>query len=125
MSSLKALQDLIHEKYDIALSDLDPQASMRDKGLDSLALAEFIFAVEDHFGIVVPDDDPSIDTLGGLAAVVDKALADKALKAGASSAAASTAAATATDPGPAADPATPKPATAASNTATESNSSSV
>jgi acyl carrier protein len=81
MSSLKALQELIHEKYDIALADLDPQASMRDKGLDSLALAEFIFAVEDHFGIVVPDDDPSIDTLGGLAAVVDQALADKALKA--------------------------------------------
>jgi acyl carrier protein len=130
MSSLKALQDLIHEKYDIALSDLDPQASMRDKGLDSLALAEFIFAVEDHFGIVVPDDDPSIDTLGGLAAVVDKALADKALKAGAASAAASTAASASTDstataPAAAADPATAQPATAASNTATESNSSSV
>ena len=83
MSSLKALQDLIHEKYDIPTSDLDPHASMRDKGLDSLALAEFIFAVEDRFDIVVPDDDPTIDTLGGLAAVVDRMLAEKAAKAAA------------------------------------------
>ena len=81
MSSLKALQDLIHEKYDIPMSELDPEASMRDKGLDSLALAEFIFAVEDHFHVVVPDDDPSIMSLGGLAAVVDRLLVEKAEKA--------------------------------------------
>lgn len=80
MSSLKALQDLIHEKYDIPMSELDPEASMRDKGLDSLALAEFIFAVEDHFHVVVPDDDPSIMSLGGLATVVDRLLAEKAAK---------------------------------------------
>ena len=82
MSSLKALQDLIHEKYDIPMSELDPEASMRDKGLDSLALAEFIFAVEDHFHVVVPDDDPSIMSLGGLAVVVDRLLIEKAEKAG-------------------------------------------
>lgn len=81
MSSLKALQDLIHEKYDIPMSELDPDASMRDKGLDSLALAEFIFAVEDHFHVVVPDDDPSIMSLGGLATVVDRLLVEKADKA--------------------------------------------
>jgi acyl carrier protein len=81
MSSLKALQDLIHEKYDIPMSELDPEASMRDKGLDSLALAEFIFAVEDHFHVVVPDDDPSIMSLGGLAVVVDRLLIEKADKA--------------------------------------------
>lgn len=80
MSSLKALQDLIHEKYDIPMSELDPEASMRDKGLDSLALAEFIFAVEDHFHVVVPDDDPSIMSLGGLATVVDRLLVEKAQK---------------------------------------------
>ncbi|REV41458.1 acyl carrier protein, partial [Mycobacterium tuberculosis] len=51
MSSLKELQDLIHEKYGIEPSKLDPHASMRETGgLDSLALAEFLFAIEDHFG---------------------------------------------------------------------------
>ena len=75
MSSLKELQDLIHEKYGIDASALDPHASMREKGFDSLALVEFVFAIEDRFSITMPDDDPNIDTLAALAAVVDKARA--------------------------------------------------
>jgi acyl carrier protein len=77
MSSLKELQDLIQEKYGIPSSELDPHASMREKGLDSLALAEFIFEIEDKFGIEVPDDNPNIDTLAELAALVDKMRAAK------------------------------------------------
>ena len=71
-STLKELQDLIHEKYGIEVSALDPNASMREKGFDSLTLAEFVFAIEDRFGITMPDDNPGIDTLAELAAVVDK-----------------------------------------------------
>jgi len=71
-SSLKELQDLIDEKYGIEASALDPNASMREKGFDSLALAEFVFAIEDRFGIRMPDDDPDVDTLAELAAAVDK-----------------------------------------------------
>lgn len=77
MSSLKELQQLIHEKYGIEESALDPHASMRDKGIDSLALIEFLFAVEEHFHIDMPDMDAKIDTLAELAVVVDKALAAK------------------------------------------------
>ena len=40
MSSLKQLQDLIQEKYKIDPATLDPDASMLDQGVDSLALAE-------------------------------------------------------------------------------------
>jgi acyl carrier protein len=78
MSSLKELQDLIHEKYGIAPSDLDPNASIREKGLDSLALVEFLFAVEDHFHISMPDADSNVDTLADLAVVVDRVRAAKA-----------------------------------------------
>ncbi|VWX58982.1 Acyl carrier protein [Burkholderiales bacterium 8X] len=72
MSSLKELQDLIQEKYGIEAAALDPHASMRDKGFDSLALVEFVFAIEDHFSISLPDTDVNVDTLAELAAVVDK-----------------------------------------------------
>jgi acyl carrier protein len=72
MSSLKELQDLIQEKYGIAPTELDPNTSMREKGLDSLALVEFLFAVEDHFHINLPDVDSNVDTLAELAAVVDR-----------------------------------------------------
>lgn len=72
MSSLKELQDLIQEKYGLDAAALDPHASMRDSGIDSLALVEFLFEVEDKYGISVPEQDASIDTLVGLAAVVDR-----------------------------------------------------
>ena len=78
MSSLKELQDLIHEKFGIERAALEPDASMRAKGLDSLALVEFLFAIEDHFGISMSDEDSNIDTLNELAALVDKARASKA-----------------------------------------------
>ena len=51
---------------------------MRDHGLDSLALAEFLFEVEDRFHVDLPDEQPQVDTLAGLAALVDRVLADKA-----------------------------------------------
>ena len=77
MSSLKELQDLVHDKFGIEAQALDPDASMREKGLDSLALVEFIFAIEDRFGISMSDEDSTIDTLAQLSAVVDKLIAAK------------------------------------------------
>ncbi len=75
MNSLKELQDLIHQKYGIAPEDIDPHASMRDKGFDSLALAEFLFEIEDRLGISLPDPDPAMDTLAQLCDLVDQARA--------------------------------------------------
>lgn len=72
MSSLKELQQLIQDKYGIEPSALDPNASMREHGIDSLALVEFLFAVEDHYGFSVPDEHANIDTLAQLAEVIDK-----------------------------------------------------
>ena len=77
MSSLKELQDLVHEKFDIDAATLDPNASMREKGFDSLALVEFLFAIEDRFGISMSDEDSNIDTLAQLSEVVDKLVAAK------------------------------------------------
>jgi acyl carrier protein len=71
MSSLKELQDLIQEKYGIDPATLDPNASMRGAGIDSLALVEFLFEVEDRFALSLPDEYSNIDTLADLARVVD------------------------------------------------------
>jgi len=77
MSSLPALQELIHTKFGIDPGTLGPHASMRERGVDSLALVEFVFAVEDQFGISIPDENASLDTLAELAAVVDQLVAAK------------------------------------------------
>ena len=72
MSTLTELQQLLHDKYNIAIDSVGPDASMQDSGMDSLAIAEFMFAVEDHFHITLPDDDPNINTLAQLAALIDQ-----------------------------------------------------
>jgi acyl carrier protein len=77
-STLQELQDLIHEKFGIDKADLDPTASMREKGFDSLSLVECLFAIEDKYAISMRDEDSNIDTLGELAAVVDKLRAQQA-----------------------------------------------
>jgi acyl carrier protein len=75
MSSLAEIQDLIHKKYGLAP---DPHASLQAAGVDSLALVEFLFAVEDHYKISVPEKYSGIDTIAELATAVDETLAEKA-----------------------------------------------
>ena len=78
MSSLKQLQDLIHEKYGIEPSALGIHDSMRAKGIDSLALVEFLFVVEDRLSVTLPDRESNVDTLAELATLVDKVRASQA-----------------------------------------------
>lgn len=80
-NSLAALQELIHKKYGLASDALDPDKPMTELGLDSLAIAEFLFEVEDHFAIRLTDDDPEVDTLRKLSVLVDRMIAAKAVPA--------------------------------------------
>lgn len=78
MSSLGDLQNIIREKYNIEPGTLDPNLSMREQGLDSLAVAEFLFEVEDRLGLTLPDEYQQIETLAGLADLVDRLRAKQA-----------------------------------------------
>jgi acyl carrier protein len=77
MSSLVVLQDLIKEKYGLDAQALAPDSPMLEKGMDSLALVEFLFVVEERFGISLTDAQTNVQTLAELAKVVDKILAKK------------------------------------------------
>ena len=61
------------------LPELTPQTQLQALGLDSLELMEFVFAVEDHFKIRIPENrlDPrQIEiTLGDIATAIDEVLA--------------------------------------------------
>jgi acyl carrier protein len=72
MSTLNELKQLIHDKFDIDPATLDAATPMAEYGLDSLALAEFLFSVEDHFHVDFPDAQMQVGTLAGLAAVLDE-----------------------------------------------------
>jgi acyl carrier protein len=45
---------------------------MREQGLDLLAVAEFLFEVEDRLGLTLPDETTQLDTLAGLAELIDR-----------------------------------------------------
>lgn len=70
-SSLQELQDLIHKKYGLEPSALPPDSPMSEHGIDSLALVEFLFDVEDHFKVSL-EGHGEINTLAGLARLIDE-----------------------------------------------------
>lgn len=77
MNSLEDLKQLIHRKYGIEPSAIDPRVPMRDQGIDSLVLVEFLFEVEDHFKISLQSRG-DIETLAGLAQAIDELRAAQA-----------------------------------------------
>jgi acyl carrier protein len=76
-NTLAQLQELIQKKYEIDPATIDPNASMLEQGVDSLALAEFLFDIEDHFGIDIPTTRTDVNSLAGLAGIIDELLAAK------------------------------------------------
>lgn len=78
MGSLQHLQDIIREKYSLEPPAFDPHQSMREQGLDSLAVAEFLFEVEDRLGLTLPDEYKDLETLAGLADLIDRVRAEQA-----------------------------------------------
>ncbi|GGM47055.1 acyl carrier protein [Dactylosporangium sucinum] len=55
--------------------EIRPESRLRDLGLDSMREIELLFAVEDTFGVQVPDDklvDSTFETGGGLWAVIEE-----------------------------------------------------
>jgi len=72
MNTIDQLTQLIHDKFDIDKSTLQPDLALSDHGLDSLALAELLFTIEEEFGIQFPDRPENIHTLAELATSIDQ-----------------------------------------------------
>lgn len=72
MKTIDKLTDLICEKFEINKSVLQPDLPLSEYGLDSLALAELLFTIEDDFDVKFPDRPEHINTLAELAASIDE-----------------------------------------------------
>ena len=73
---------MLAEKFKVDPARIEPATTLEELGLDSLALMEFVFAVEDRFDVRIPEErlDPRQAgvTLAQLAALIDEAVAAKA-----------------------------------------------
>lgn len=71
MNTLDELKQLLHDRFDVDVATLDPATPLVEYGLDSLSLAELMFTVEEHFHVDFPSTQQDVDTLKGLADLVD------------------------------------------------------
>jgi acyl carrier protein len=78
-STFDAISAVLVEQFKVDSSAVGPQVALDQLGLDSLALMEFVFAVEDRFDVRIPESrlDPRQAgvTLEQLALLIDEAVA--------------------------------------------------
>ncbi|HEX6321964.1 MAG TPA: acyl carrier protein [Burkholderiales bacterium] len=75
MDTLARIKDLAAKEFSIDASGLDPAAPLDTLGIDSLSFIEFMFKVEEEFGVSVSDEElKAIKTLADLERHVAAAL---------------------------------------------------
>ena len=75
MDTLGRIRQLAAKEFSINPDGLDPQAPLATLGIDSLSFIEFMFRVEEEFGVSVSDQDlKAIQTLSDLERHVAAAL---------------------------------------------------
>jgi acyl carrier protein len=80
MTTLARIQRLLVEKFELKPDQLQPESQLDGLGLDSLAIIEFMFNVEDEFKIKMPDERVEIKTVQDIVTVVDNLVAMQAGK---------------------------------------------
>lgn len=77
MGSEAKVVELLVTKYGVERRRVSPDATMADLGLDSLAVAELVFDIEEEFGIEVDAEDAEFSTLREAIGLVDRYLEAK------------------------------------------------
>lgn len=72
-NTLQRLLDLIQKEHHLDITGVTLETGLSDVGLDSLALAELIFSIEDTFHVALGDMDPRSmpATVGELVTLID------------------------------------------------------
>ncbi len=77
MTPYAFMSQVLTEKYDVDREAISPEATLTELGLDSLTIVELLFDVEDEFGIEVPEERATFQTLAEAAALVDELIQAK------------------------------------------------
>ena len=76
MDTLARIKEMAAKEFSIDPAGLDPNAPLDSLGVDSLSFIEFMFKIEEEFGVSVSDEDlKSIKTLSDLERHVAAAVA--------------------------------------------------
>ena len=76
MDTLARIKEMAAKEFSIDPAGLDPKAPLDSLGVDSLSFIEFMFKIEEEFGVSVSDEDlKNIKTLADLERHVAAAVA--------------------------------------------------
>ena len=67
----------ISAHFGIPVAQLQPEATMESLNIDSLSMIEFLFEMEDKYGISLAESREPLKTLGDVYKEIDKAIAAK------------------------------------------------
>ena len=82
MSTLEIIQDILIEQFDLDRTALTAGAELDKLGIDSLAVLELLFEIEDRFGLKIKEDTPeSLKTLHDVVLYIDSLLAKQQARA--------------------------------------------
>ena len=76
-STFDVLCDLLAKDHDLDAASLTPGTQLADLTIDSLALIELIFTLEDRFNVVADNVPADLPTLGSVADYIDGLRASK------------------------------------------------
>jgi len=76
-TTFETMKRIIVKDYEIAPERLAPDTPLADIELDSLAITEPIFALEDEFNVVAKTNGQGMHTLGDIAAYIDQLIAER------------------------------------------------
>ena len=71
-TTFERLRKILAKEFEVAPELIHPAARMDQLAIDSLALIEVIFQLEDEFKISFPQEAAKLQTVGDLASCVDR-----------------------------------------------------
>jgi len=81
MTTTERIRAILVKNYKLNPEQLTPEARLEELGVDSLAMAELMFSIEDEFGLVLASDTRPIATFGDVVHLIDELIAAKSSRA--------------------------------------------
>lgn len=78
MNTLQIVQRLLQEEFELADGQVGTEVKLADLGIDSLSTIEFLFRLEEHFKLDMTEEIAPVETVGDIAAEVDRLSTRKA-----------------------------------------------
>ena len=77
--TFEALREILAKDYALAPESLTPATALEELAIDSLALIELIFTLEDRFNVIAAEMPEQFPTLGDVASYIDGLIARRDL----------------------------------------------